>query len=898
MPGGALPMTKWLLSAALSLLIADVSAASGIDRLEPAFWWVGMKDSRLQLMVHGERIAELTPALEYPGVTIEGLTRTDNPNYLFIDLRLADNTLPGRFRIDFRRDKLPVLRHEYELLARQSGSAARAGFGPADVIYLITPDRFANGDPGNDGIKGYREGPNRRDPDGRHGGDLKGVLDHLDYLAGMGFTQLWLNPVLQNDQPQRSYHGYAITDYYQVDARFGDNALYRSLSLAARAKGIGLVMDMVLNHCGSEHWWMRDLPAKDWINHGGHFVGTSHNRESLQDPHGAGVDRDDMINGWFVPTMPDLNQRNPLLATYLIQNSLWWIEYAGLSGLRVDTWPYPDKDFLTEWARRVTEEYPALNIVGEEWSTNPAIVSYWQRGRPRHDGYASYLPGLMDFPLQDAAVRAFAEDESGTAGLIRIYRALANDSLYADPYNLVVFPDNHDMSRIFTQLGGRADLYKMALGYFLTTRGIPQLFYGDEILMANPGTDAHGVIRSDFPGGWAGDVASGFTGTGLTAPQRDAQEFTRKLLNWRKGASAIHRGKLTQYAPQGGIYVYFRHFGQLKVMVVINKAADEQQIDTARFHEVIGTSTHATDALSGQRHLLDQGIKVPGRSITILELQGDGSIPPGVTGRAVRHEKFASRYVGPRNVDVWLPPGYGKDKSKRYPVIYMHDGQNLFDPALSYIGVDWGIDETMTRLIREGAVREAIVVGVWNTPKRAAEYIPQKPLTEATSAASLPDVQELVRLPLESDNYLRFLVEELKPFIDSTYRTLPDRANTSIMGSSAGALISIYALTEYPEVFGGAGGVSTHWPLGDGIMIDYFEKHLPAPPGHLLYFDFGTATLDAAYEPYQRRVDALMRRSGYREGVDWMTRKVDGAEHSELAWRARVDVPLKFLLGR
>jgi predicted alpha/beta superfamily hydrolase len=504
----------------------------------------------------------------------------------------------------------------------------------------------------------------------------------------------------------------------------------------------------------------------------------------------------------------------------------------------------------------------------------------------------------MDFPLQDAAARAFVEEDSRTTGLIRIYRALTDDSLYADPYNLVVFPDNHDMSRVFTQLGGRADLYKMAIAFFLTTRGIPQLFYGDEILMANPGTDTHGVIRSDFRGGWAGDIANGFAGTGLTAQQREAQLFTRKLLNWRKNATAIHRGKLTQYAPQDGVYVYFRHADQLKVMVVINKSADARLIDTARFHEVIGQSTHATDVLSRERHVLEQGIRAAGRSVTVLELQGDGPIPGGVTGQLVRHENFASRHVDSRNVDVWLPPGYEQDKSQRFPVIYMHDGQNLFDPALSYIGVDWGIDEAMTRLIREGEVREAIVVGIWNTRKRAAEYVPQKALTEATPAASLPGVQELIRLPLVSDDYLRFLVEELKPFVDSTYRTLPDRANTSIMGSSAGALISIYALIEYPEVFGGAGGVSTHWPLGDGIVIDYLEKHLPAPPGHRFYFDFGTATLDASYEPYQRRVDALMRRSGYREGVDWMTRKVDGAEHSELAWRARVDVPLKFLIGR
>jgi glycosidase/predicted alpha/beta superfamily hydrolase len=883
-------MTKWLLSAALSLLVANVCAASGIERLEPAFWWVGMKDSHLQLMVHGERIAELAPAIEYPGVAIVGVTRTDNPNYLFINLTLAESTHPGRFRIDFGRDSVAVLSHEYELLAREPGSAARVGFGPGDVIYLVTPDRFANGNPGNDGVAGYRQGPDRRDPNGRHGGDLQGLLDHLDYVAGMGFTQLWLNPVLQNDQPQGSYHGYAITDYYQVDARFGDNALYRTLSLEARERGVGLIMDVVLNHCGLEHWWMRDPPARDWINHGGHFAGTSHNHESLQDPHGAAADRDAMSSGWFVPTMPDLNQRNPLLATYLIQNSLWWIEYAGLSGLRVDTWPYSDKDFLVEWTRRVMAEYPALNIVGEEWSTDPAIVSYWQRGKSRTDGYISQLPSLMDFPLQDAAVRAFGEEEGRATGLIRIYRALADDSLYADPYNLVVFPDNHDMSRILTQLGGRPELDRMATTFFLTTRGIPQQFYGDEILMANPGTDAHGVIRSDFPGGWAGDAVSGFTGEGLKTTQREAREYTRRLLQWRKGADAIHRGRLTQFAPVDGSYVYFRQSDRQKIMVVINKSLDAQRLDTARFQEMIGGDTLATDVLTGQQHRLDQSLEVPGSSATVLELT-----PAGDTGagKLVLHERFASKHVDARNIEVWLPPGYDQEPEHRYPVLYMHDGQNLFDasPWRSISGVNWGMDTAIARLMRQGTIRGTIVVGIWTNKKRFEELMPQKAVTG-------DKVDGVNAERLLGDRYLRFLVEELKPFIDATYRTLPGRADTFVMGSSMGGLMSAYAISEYPGVFGGAGCVSTHWPLDDGIVIDYLEKHLPAPPGHRFYFDFGTATLDAAYEPYQRRVDELMRRSGYAEGVNWITRKYEGHEHSERDWRARVDAALKFLLGR
>ena len=892
-------MDRWLLSVLLGLFAAGASADYRIEHLEPATWWVGMKSSRLQLMVHGERIAELTPAFDYPGVSVARVTRTENPNYLFIDLAIADSARAGRFPIGFRRGAEVVLSHEYVLHEREPGSALRKGFGPADVIYLVMPDRFANGDATNDRVAGYRQGADRGNPDGRHGGDLQGLLSRLDYVVGMGFTQLWLNPVQQNDQPHASYHGYAITDFYRIDARFGDNALYRSLALEAKKKGIGLVMDVVLNHCGSEHWWMKDLPDPDWINHGGQFVGTTHRRETLHDPHHAHADREAFTDGWFVPAMPDLNQRHPLLATYLMQNAIWWIEYAGLSGLRVDTLPYSDREFLGRWYRRVLEEYPALTIVGEEWSLDPAIVSRWQGDQESRGGGEPRLPrpSLMDFPLQDAVVRGLTEPEGRESGLLRIYQALASDFLYPDPGRLVVFPDNHDMSRLYTQLGERLDLYRMAVVFFATVRGIPQFTYGSEILMANPGTDAHGVIRQDFPGGWPGDPVDGFAGSGLLPAQREAQDFTRKLLDWRRRATAIHGSGLTQYAPQDETYVYFRHDERQKLMIVLNKSPEERRIDTARFQQAIAGSVRAIDVLSGQEYRLDGTLAVPGRSVTILELQGASAVPPGVTGVLRTHDSVASRHVDARRVDVWLPPGYERKSARRFPVVYMHDGQNLFNPALSYIGVDWGVDEAMTRLIGEGAVREAIVVGIWNTPKRFAEYMPAKAVTESKFPDDWPEMAWLRQERIVSDSYLRFMVEELKPLIDSSYRTLPDRADTFTMGSSAGALISLYALAEHPEVFGGAGGVSTHWPIGDGIVIDYLERRLADLRGHRFYFDFGTATLDSNYEPYQRRVDALMRRAGYVEGTDWITRKFQGAEHSERAWRARVDVPLKFLLG-
>jgi glycosidase len=614
-------MRKWLTALWLGLFALTAGAADRIERIEPASWWVGMQSGRLELLVHGAGAAAFEPSIRYPGVTIKDVQRTDSPNYQFIVLEIAPDTKPGRFRIEFRQAGRKVASHDYVLAAREPGSAQRRGFGPEDAIYLITPDRFADGDPRNDVVKGTRAATSdRKEPFARHGGDIQGVIDHLDYVAGMGFTQLWLNPVQENDQPDASYHGYAITDFYKVDPRFGSNELYRKLAAEARKHGLGLIMDVVLNHCGSMHWWMRDPPARDWFNHDGKFVGTRHVREALQDPHGTEEDRRDYTDGWFVDSMPDLNQRNPHLATYLIQNSLWWIEYAGLSGLRVDTWSYSDRDFLAAWARRVTAEYPQLNVVGEEWSGNPATVAYWQRGRRNADGYESALPALFDFPLQEAVAQGLLEPEGWGTGLRRIYKVLASDGLYPDPYRLVVFPDNHDISRILTKLGERVDLDRMAIAFFLTTRGTPQLLYGTEVLMHNPGTESHGVIRGDFPGGWAGDAKNAFTGQGLSDAERSMQHYVRALLAWRRHAPAVQHGQLTQYVPQDGIYVYFRHTDTQRVMVIVNNNDDARTVATARFHEMIRESRSATEVLSGRQYPLADGVPAPGRSVTILEL--------------------------------------------------------------------------------------------------------------------------------------------------------------------------------------------------------------------------------------------------------------------------------------
>jgi glycosidase/predicted alpha/beta superfamily hydrolase len=889
-------MRRALLALALCLASA-AAAAERIERIEPAHWWAGMRNPRLQLLVHGEGVAALEPAIADPRVTLRSVIRTSNPNYLFIDLLIGPSAAPGSFEIAFRQKGRILFTRDYHLLAREPGSADRRGFGPADAMYLAMPDRFANGDPSNDSRPALAEKADRADPDGRHGGDLEGLRTRLDYLAGMGFTQLWLNPVLESNQPRGSYHGYAITDFYRVDARLGDNALYARLAGEARSRGMGVVMDVILNHCGSAHWWMQDLPDPDWISHG-RFVGTTHRRETLWDPHAARVDDAAFTDGWFSPSMPDLNQRHPQLATYLIQNTIWWVETAGLSGLRVDTLPYPDRGFLMQWRDRVLEEYPALTIVGEEWSVDPAIVSRWQQGPPPDAQPAPPPPpSLMDFPLQHAFVRGLNEPEGRETGLLRIYQALADDFLYADPGRLVVFADNHDMSRIYTQLGARLDRWKMAMAFFATVRGTPQFTWGSEILMANPGTDAHGIIRQDFPGGWPGDAMDATQGVGLPQAVREAQDYLRSLLAWRKSASAVHGGTLTQFAPDDGTWVYVRRDSRQVLLVAFNKNDAERRLETARFAESIGQNTHAKDVLTGRQFALSSGIVLPAESTSILELSGAPSVPAGVTGTLKTVERFESRHVDARRVDVWLPPSYGQDPGRRYPVLYMHDGQNLFDPALSYIGVDWGLDESITRLAAAGRVREAIVVGIWNTPKRFAEYMPAKAITESGVPGGWPDMAWMSRQNIVSDGYLRFIVEELKPYIDAGYRTLRGRADTAIMGSSMGALISLYALTEYPEVFGGAGCVSIHWPLADGLVADYLARHLPAREGHRLYFDHGTATLDAAYAPYQRRVDALLRNSGWREGKDFKSYEDAGAAHDERAWRARLAVPLEFLLG-
>lgn len=607
---------------AIAAFVPAVWAAAApyaIQHVEPPNWWTGMKHNGLQLMLHGEKIAELAPALAtpYPGVRIAGVERTDNPNYLFVNLAIDKHARPGELQLQFRRGKETLASHRYRLEARRPGSAQRRSFGAADAIYLLMPDRFASAGAANDQA-GMLEGADRANPVKRHGGNLAGMRGQLDYIGKLGFTMIWPTPLLENNQPSYSYHGYALTDYYRIDPRFGSNAEFRDYVAAANARGLGVIQDIVLNHIGTGHWWMRDLPARDWINHGTSFRPTNNQHTLAQDIHAAPEEKARFFDGWFVETMPDLNQRNRLVAGYLIQNTLWWIEYAGLSGIREDTYSYSDPAFLNEWNRAVAAEYPHMNVVGEEMDVRPHMVAYWQKGVVNRDGYRSELPTVMDFPLSDTAAEALAEPESYNKGLIRIYEIIAADYLYADPMRLMVFPDNHDRPRMLAQVDNKVELAKSNLILMATTRGIPQVFYGTEVLISSPKQRDDGILRADMPGGWEGDRVNAFTGVGLSPAQRDMQGFVHTLFNWRKTSSAVTQGKLTHYMPQDGSYVYFRYDGKQTVMVVINKNAGDTRLDLGRFAGMIKGARGATNVLTGATVDLGAPLALPAMTSVVL----------------------------------------------------------------------------------------------------------------------------------------------------------------------------------------------------------------------------------------------------------------------------------------
>ncbi len=596
-----------------------------LDRVEPLTWWTGMVNPDLQILVHGPDIASATVSVTYPGVRFLGTERTENPNYVFINLRIGADAKPGDIPLVFRNGRR-TLTHAYPLLARGDNSTRQNGFDASDVIYLIMPDRFANGDTGNDRVAGMLEASDRSQPYARHGGDLAGIRKNLDYIRDLGMTAMWVTPVFENDMPPNYrigagfYHGYAATDLYRVDRRLGSNEEFRRLVAEAQSKGLKVIMDMIHNHVGTEHWFIKDMPATDWVHDQRVHGNTNYRTSTIMDPYASDRDRNSTIKGWFVDEMPDLDQRNPLLATYLIQNTIWWIEYAGIDGIRMDTHPYPYKDYMAEWTRRVLEEFPRFSIVGEAWMPNVATTAFWQYGANNAEGYESHLPSVTDFPLYYALGGAFHEIGGWDTGLARLYYTLSQDFLYTDPFKNVIFLDNHDLNRYYTSQGEDAAKVKLGLTFLLTTRGIPQIFYGTEIAMKGGNIDPD--KRRDFPGGWPGDPVDAFTPAGREAlGVSEVYAHLRTLTRWRETADVVHTGRLTHFVPENNVYVYFRHNEEATVMVVMNGDEQPRTLRGSRFAERTAGFRSGRDVLTGTEVTDLEAITIPGRTAMVLELR-------------------------------------------------------------------------------------------------------------------------------------------------------------------------------------------------------------------------------------------------------------------------------------
>lgn len=597
----------------------QTAQAMEIKKVAPSFWWAGMKNPELQILLYGENLALSDVSVSGEGIYLKETVRQDNPNYLLLYFDLSE-AKAQTFQILLKSGK-KERRISYELKARGRKGEEVKGFTSEDVLYLIMPDRFANGCPENDVIDGMREKTvNRADGFARHGGDLQGISNHLDYIADLGATAIWLNPTQENDMESGSYHGYAITDYYQIDRRFGSNEDFCALVEKAHEKDLKVVMDMIFNHCGSENYLFKDKPSKEWFNYRSNYVQTSFKTASVMDIHASAYEKKIATDGWFASVMPDFNQRNRHVARYLIQSSIWWIEYAGINGIRQDTHPYADFDFMSQWCKEVLDEYPYFNIVGETWLNSNVLVSYWQKDSRLAAPLNSNLPTVMDFPLQALMNQAFDEETSEWGGgLYKLYDYQTQDLVYANPMNLLTFLDNHDTSRFAQtdEMAKNLKRYKQAMVFLLTTRGIPQIYYGTEILMTGDKGKGDGDLRKDFPGGWQGDTRNCFVKNGRTALENEAFEFTRRLLNWRKGNQVIGKGCLKHYSIQNGVYVYQREFNGKSVVVIMNGTDDSKELDLTPYQEILPRE-NALDVLTGKNVNLSGKLCLDGRENLIL----------------------------------------------------------------------------------------------------------------------------------------------------------------------------------------------------------------------------------------------------------------------------------------
>lgn len=591
-----------------------------IEHVEPMNWWAGMKHSQIQLLLHGENISRFS--VESPSFPILGILKTENPNYLFVTIETKDRN-SGKYTIRLLDKKKVVATIDYELKERQYGSALRKGFSSADVVYLLMPDRFANIYPGGDIHPETIEKADRSNPNGRHGGDIHGIFNHFDYIKELGATTIWTTPLLEDNEETYSYHGYAQSNLYKVDPRYGNIYDFQFLVQEAHRKGLKVIKDEVPNHWSSKHWMMKDIPTQTWIHQFPSFTRSSYRTSTQMDPYRSDKDKRASEDGWFDTSMPDLNQANPLVLNYLIQNTIWWVEFAELDGLRVDTYSYNDKEAIAKWTKEIMEEYPNFNMVGEVWMHDQAQISYWQKDSPigSLQSYNSNLPSVMDFTLHDAFMQAFNEPEQGwDKGMVRFYENFVNDFLYKDPNNLLIFFENHDTQR-FNEYCPTIEDYKLATTLLATARGIPQIYYGSEIGMKGDKGKGDADIRRDFPGGWPGDTINAFTDKGRTAEQKEYFDFSKQVWNWRKGKSVIHKGSFTQFLPQNNVYVYFRHNENETVMVVINNSKEAQALDLSRFSDMIKKHKSGLDIISGKMISLERTLTIDSKKSFILELK-------------------------------------------------------------------------------------------------------------------------------------------------------------------------------------------------------------------------------------------------------------------------------------
>jgi neopullulanase len=597
-----------------------VPVGDGDLRVEPANWWIGMRHRQVEILVHRSGVGAYAVRLgRSSGVRLVRVDRADSPNYLFVTLDIDPKAKEQKVPLIFSKGA-QTFTHEFPILQRPKEVRAQ-GVDARDAVYLLMPDRFANGDPSNDIVPGMLQNAQRDSTLMRHGGDLKGISDHLDYIADLGFTTLWLNPELENDQARESYHGYALTDHYRVDRRLGTNEQLRDLVRDCHRRGMKVVRDVVLNHIGDNHYWMKDLPYKDWINQWPEFTRTTYRAPVLVDPYASEADRKLFNDGWFDTTMPDLNQRNPHLATYLIQQAIWWVEYAGFDDLRIDTYTYSDQAFASRWCKELREEYPKLNMFGEIWEHGVVLQGFFADDQPmKRARFDSNLPGVIDFQVMFALWEMLNKEQGWTEGAARVYYTLAQDYFYQDPYKNLIMLDNHDFTRFYTTIGENFTKFKSGMAFLATMRGIPQVYYMTEILGAGNSWPNHDFIRKDFPGGWPGDTLNKFVAAGRTAQENEALNYTRNLLQFRKKTPALQYGKMMQFVPADGIYTFFRYDTQQTVMVVINSSNKDVEVDTKRFSERMSGFTRAREAGTGQVFSDLKKLPVPANSPLVLEL--------------------------------------------------------------------------------------------------------------------------------------------------------------------------------------------------------------------------------------------------------------------------------------